>query len=126
MREDYDNPSDWSLEDAAELYHMDTVVIIWTADDERQADDTQQYLENTPAEVSLEDVDCTLFHRASFGAMAGFIFIAFDGRGISKSCAIKIDLFVDNIPADVETWYGKAEEVQQLALLDQPRKKELA
>ena len=37
MREDYDNPSDWSLQDAAELYRVDTVVIIWTADDERQA-----------------------------------------------------------------------------------------
>jgi hypothetical protein len=121
MREDYDNPSDWSLEDASDLYHTDTVVLIWTADDERQADDTNRYLEHTPAELSLEDVDCTLFHRASFGAMAGFIFIAFDGRGISQSCARKIDLFVENIPAEVETWYGKAEEVQQLGLLEIPR-----
>lgn len=110
--------------DYAEQYHLDTAVIIWRTEDPDQATIVHEIVEKQMKLGEPANLRTTVNHTASFGAMAGCIFLAFGEDGIDRLDAIIIDDLAAALPCETELWLGTADDVRLAAVLPANENKE--
>ena len=103
--------------DYAEQYHLDTAVIIWRTEDPDQATIVHEIVEKQMKLGEPADLRTTVDYTASFGTMAGCIFLAFGEDGIDRLDAMIIDNLAAALPCETELWLGTADDVRLAAVL---------
>ena len=100
----------------ADTHHIDTVVIIWKADDTDIADRARDFVASQPTDC----VELKMHYAADFGPLSGFVFFAFGEQGIDEADAIVIDDFASGLPCETEMYFGAASEIFQSGILNRP------
>lgn len=110
------SPAD--LFDASDKYHIDTIVVMWRADDEAQAQAVRDYL--TDAQVCTDVEFLKMYYQASFGKLSGFCFFAYGKDGLDEEEAVVVDNFTAGIPCQTEMYFGSADQLFQTGQLELP------
>ena len=96
---------------------LDTVVIIWRADDVDQANVVHDIVKNEMKYGDAAELRPTVRHISSFGAMSGCIFLAYGEDGIDRLDAMIVDNLAAELPCETELWLGTADNVALAAVL---------
>ena len=72
-----DNLQYGNMEDYCDVYHLDTAVIIWKAEDVEGANRARDYIKS----LTLDDIEVGMYYTAGFGPLSGFVFFAFGVDG---------------------------------------------
>ena len=111
-----DNLQYGNVRDYADVYVLDTVVIIWKAEDVEQAKRARQHASS----VNLDDMQFGMFYTADFGPLSGCLFFAFGEIGADEDDAGRVDEIAASFPCETELWFGNAHEIIQLQELSVP------
>lgn len=103
--------------DYASEYKLDTVVIIWRAEDVERADLVHDIVQKQMTHGDAAELQTTVRHISSFGKLAGCIFLAFSEDGMDRLDAMIIDNLVAALPCETELWLGTADDVRLAAVL---------
>ena len=111
-----DNLQYGNVRDYVDTYSLDTIVIMWKAEDKDEASRAREYISS----VTLDDMEVGMYYTAAFGPLAGVLFFAFGEQGIDETDAGRIDDIAAGFPCETELWFGSAEEITQLSELAVP------
>ena len=111
-----DNLQYGNMEDYCDVYHLDTAVIIWRAEDVEGANRARDYIKT----LRLDDIEVGMYYTAGFGPLAGFVFFAFGVDGASEEDAAVVDQVAAGFACETEMWIGSADEITQLKELSVP------
>lgn len=108
-----------------DTYHIDTVVVIWKAEDQSEAERAREYVDgDNPA--SVQDVDCALYYKSTFGPLSGMVFFAFGQEGCHEDDGVILDNFAAGIPCETEMWFGAGDDVYQTRPIKLPNYEKVA
>lgn len=109
----------------ADTYHIDTVVIIWKAEDTEQAERAREYIGGfNPSGV--HEIDCALYYTATFGPLSGMAFFAFGEEGCREDDGVILDNYAAQIPCETEMWFGSGDDIHQTRVIKVPRWEKVA
>ena len=111
-----DNLQYGNMEDYCDVYHLDTAVIIWKAEDVEGANRARDYIKS----LTLDDIEVGMYYTAGFGPLSGFVFFAFGVDGASEEDAAVVDQVAAGFGCETEMWIGSADEITQLKELAVP------
>ena len=110
--------------DYAELYVVDTAVLIWRASDQEQATVVHDLIEKNMSVGEVSNLRTTVDYTASFGALSGCVFLAFGDDGVDRLDAVIIDNFAATIPCETELWLGTRDTMRLAGVLPANENKE--
>lgn len=111
-----DNLQYGNVRDYADVYALDTVVIIWKAESLEEAERAREH----SSSVIIDDMEVGMYYTAAFGPLSGFVFFAFGENGADENDAGKVDEIAASFPCETELWFGNAHEIIQLQELSVP------
>ena len=95
--------------DYASEVKIDTVVIIWRAEDVERADLVHDIVQKQMTHGDAAELQTTVRHISSFG-MAGCIFLAYDEHGMDRLGTLIVDNLTAELPCETELWLGTADD----------------